>query len=105
MFKVGGFKVYDLGVDVVPEVIVDKVTETQSEIVAMSSLITPTFGSIKKVVELLKERNLRDGKHMIIGGGPVTKTVCDHVCADAWTLDPKEGVNWCRDFVKGRLKS
>ncbi|MCP4754266.1 MAG: hypothetical protein GY866_25560 [Proteobacteria bacterium] len=99
LFKVGGFDVYDLGVDVEPEVIVDKVAETNAEIVAMSSLVTPTYKSMKKVVELLKERNLKDGRYIIIGGGPITKTVCDYVGADAWSLDPKEGVNWCRDFI------
>jgi len=26
--------------------------------------------------------------------------VRDYVGADAWTLDPKQGVNWCRAFVK-----
>ena len=39
---------------------------------------------------------------IIIGGGPTTMTVRDHVGADAWTKDPKEGVNWCRDFVQGK---
>jgi methanogenic corrinoid protein MtbC1 len=67
----------------------------------MSALITPTFESMKKVVDLMKERDMREGRYVIIGGGPTTKTVRDYAGADAWTLDPKEGVNWCRDFVKG----
>jgi methylmalonyl-CoA mutase cobalamin-binding domain/chain len=104
LFKVGGFEVFDLGVDVAPEVIVDKVMETDASVVAMSALITPTFASMKQVVELLEERNLRKGRYVIIGGGPTTMQVRDYVCADAWTLDPKEGINWCRDFVQGRGK-
>jgi methanogenic corrinoid protein MtbC1 len=102
LFKVGGFEVFDLGVDVEPEVIVDKVMETDAKVIAMSALITPTFGSMKKVVDLLDERKLRKGRYVIIGGGPTTKQVRDHVGADAWTLDPKEGINWCRDFVEGK---
>jgi len=69
--------------------------------VAMSALITPTFESMKKVVALMEERNMREGRYVIIGGGPTTKAVRDYAGADAWTLDPKEGVNWCRDFVEG----
>jgi len=30
--------------------------------------------------------------------------VKEYVGADAWTLDPKEGINWCRDFVTGRSR-
>lgn len=99
LFKVGGFSVLDLGVDVKPEIIVDAVVETDSKIVAMSALITPTFESMKKVVELLEERDLRDGRYIIIGGGPTTGAVRDYVGADAWSLDPKVGVNLCTDFL------
>ena len=102
LFKVCGFNVFDLGVDVEPEVIVEKIAETDAKVVAMSALITPTFESMKKVVDLLNEKSMRAGRYVIIGGGPTSAAVRDYVGADAWTLDPKEGVNWCRDFVEGR---
>ncbi|NQU14300.1 MAG: cobalamin B12-binding domain-containing protein [Desulfobacteraceae bacterium] len=100
LFKVSGFEVMDLGVDVAPEAIVDAVTESGAKIIAMSALITPTFESMKRTVELLEERRMRKGRYVIIGGGPTTPTVRDYVRADAWTLDPKEGVNWCKRFLK-----
>ena len=101
LFKVSGFEVIDLGVDVAPEAIIDAVAESGAKIIAMSALITPTFESMKKTVELLEERDMRKGRYVIIGGGPTTPTVRDYVNADAWTLDPKEGVNWCKSFVQG----
>jgi len=104
LFKAGGFEVHDLGVDIAPEAIVDKVAQTEAQVVAMSALITPTFESMKKVVDLLNERNMRKGRYVILGGGPTTMTVRDYVGADAWSLDPKEGVNWCKDFVEGTNK-
>lgn len=104
LFKAGGFRVYDLGVDAAPEVIVNKVAETDAKIVAMSALITPTFESMKQVVNLLKERNLRQGRYVILGGGPTTEAVREYAGADAWSLNPKEGVNWCKDFVTGGKK-
>ena len=102
LLKVAGFEVHDLGVDVPPEVIVDKVAETQAKVVALSALVTPTFESMKKVVDLLNERNLRERRYVIIGGGPTTSRVRDFVGADAWSLDPNIGVNMCRDFVEGK---
>jgi len=104
LFKAGGFEVIDLGVDVAPGIIVDNVEETDAKIIAMSALITPTFESMKEVVDLLNERDLRTGRYVIIGGGPTTSTVKDYIGADAWTLNPKEGVNWCRDFMEGSGK-
>jgi len=42
-------------------------------------------------------------EHLHIGSPYLSSyKVRDHVGADAWTLDPKEGINWCRDFVEGR---
>lgn len=99
LFKASGFVVHDLGVDVAPEVIVGKVAETGARVVAMSALITPTFNSMKQVVDLLNERGLRDGRFVIIGGGPTTEGVRDFVGADAWTLNPKKGVNLCEDYL------
>ena len=99
LFKAAGFEVHDLGVDVRPEVIVDKVEETGARIVALSALITPTFHSMKAVVDLLQERGLREDCLVIIGGGPTTESVRVHVGADAWTLNPKEGVNICREYL------
>lgn len=99
LFKSTGFDVHDLGVDVAPEIIADKVIETDAKILAMSALITPTFESMKQTVDILMEKGHREGKFIVIGGGPTTETVREYVGADLWTLDPKYGVNRCRDFV------
>ena len=66
----------------------------------MSALITPTFQSMKEVTDLLREKGLRNGRFVIIGGGPTTAEVRDYTGADAWTLDPKKGVNMCIEFLK-----
>lgn len=100
VFKAAGFNVHDLGVDVPPEDFVAKVDETGARVVAMSALITPTFQSMKEVTDLLREKGLRNGRFVIIGGGPTTAEVRDYTGADAWTLDPKKGVNMCIEFLK-----
>jgi len=104
LLRAAGFSVNDLGVDVPAEKVVQAVGETDARIVAMSALITPTFQSMKRVVDLMKERGLREGRYVILGGGPTTAAVRDYVGADAWSLDPKEGVNRCREFIAGLRK-
>jgi methanogenic corrinoid protein MtbC1/uroporphyrinogen-III decarboxylase len=99
LFEASGFDVTDLGVDVDPEAFVEEISRKDAKIVAMSALITPAFGSMKRVVDLMKEKGLREGRFVIIGGGPTSEAVRDHVGADAWTLNPVEGINMCREFL------
>jgi methylmalonyl-CoA mutase cobalamin-binding domain/chain len=99
LFEASGFDVTDLGVDVDPERFVEAISGENAEIVAMSALITPAFGSMKRVVDLMEERGLREGRFVIIGGGPTSEAVREYVGADAWTLNPVEGVNLCREFL------
>jgi methanogenic corrinoid protein MtbC1 len=99
LFKAAGFDVRDLGVDVDPQAFVREVSQSGARIVAMSALITPTFDSMREVVESLAESGLREERFVIIGGGPTTPEVRDYVGADAWTLNPKRGVDLCRDFL------
>jgi methylmalonyl-CoA mutase cobalamin-binding domain/chain len=100
LLRVGGFEVHDLGVDVDPEAFVREVSESGARVVAMSALITPTFDSMREVVESLAESGLRERCFVIIGGGPTTPEVRDYVGADAWTLNPKQGVDLCRAFLR-----
>jgi methylmalonyl-CoA mutase cobalamin-binding domain/chain len=99
LFEASGFDVTDLGVDVDPEAFVEEISRKDAKIVAMSALITPAFGSMKRVVDLMKEKGLREERFVIIGGGPTSEAVRDHVGADAWTLNPVEGINMCREFL------
>jgi len=102
LFKAGGFEVHDLGVDVPPQDFVREVSESGAQVVALSGLITPSFESMKEVVDSLKESGMREGRFVIIGGGPTTADVREYVGADAWTLNPKQGVDMCKDFIQGR---
>ncbi len=99
LLRVGGFEVHDLGVDVEPDAFVREVSESGARVVAMSALITPTFDSMREVVESLAESGLREKCFVIIGGGPTTSEVRDYVGADAWTLNPKQGVDLCRNHI------
>ncbi len=100
LFGTSGFDVIDLGVDIDPVIFVDEISKTDAKVVAMSALITPTFDSMKTVVDLMKERGLRDDRFVIIGGGPTTAAVRDYVGADAWSLNPVVGIHMCKEFLR-----
>ena len=82
MFDVGGFTVHDLGRDVPLENFVEEQLRTDSEIVAMSAMMTTTMMGMKKVIEMIKEKN--PNVAIMLGGAPVTKDVATLFGADGY---------------------
>ena len=100
LLKGAGFEVYDLGTDVEPQALVDKLIETGAPILGMSGLLTPSFDSMRQTVEAVKAAGLRDKVRIVIGGGVVTELVRRHTGADAFTDDGIEGVEICKRFIE-----
>jgi corrinoid protein of di/trimethylamine methyltransferase len=82
MFDVAGFTVHDLGRDVPLENFVEEQLRTDSEIVAMSAMMTTTMMGMKKVIQLIKEKN--PNVAIMLGGAPVTKDVAGLFGADGY---------------------
>lgn len=99
MLEAGGFHVIDLGIDVAPGTIVDKVKETDVKIVLLSGVLTFAINSMKATVEALKEAGLRDYCHVLIGGAPVSAEYCEVVGADAWAHNPQTTVQYCKEWA------
>lgn len=85
MMEGKGITVYDLGTDVSAERFVDEAIEKNVDIICCSALLTTTMPEMKKVVDLVKERNL--DMRIMIGGAPVTQDYCDEIGADYYTDD------------------
>jgi methanogenic corrinoid protein MtbC1 len=102
LLRAQGFEVHDLGVDVPPAVLVDKVKEVNPDFVGFSALITSAFASMKEASELLVESGLREGCRLMVGGGVTTPTVQEYIGADFQTLDAMEGVSYCLKEIGGQ---
>jgi len=102
LLQARGFEVHDLGVDVPPSLVVEKVKEIRPEFVGFSVLITTAFASMKEAAEMLKETGLREQLKLMIGGGVTTPVVREYVGADFQTLDAMEGVAYCMKVVGGK---
>ena len=87
-----GFDIYDLGMDVDADKIVDKVKETGATVVALSSLLTMTVDQIKVVHELLVEAGVRDSVKLIVGGAPLNMGLAMKLGADSYADDATSGV-------------
>ncbi len=104
MLRAAGFKVIDLGVDVPPEKFVEAVERYGADIVAMSALLTTVLDEMRRVIELLREKGLRDRVKVIIGGLPTTEEFAKSIGADAWGRDAVDAVEKCRALIR-ELKS
>jgi len=102
MLRVHGFEVHDLGVDVPPSAVVDKVRGFKPQVVGFSALITTAFPSMKEAVALLQQAGLRDSVKVMIGGGVTTAGVRDYVGADFQTTDALECVAYCQKITGGK---
>lgn len=87
MFKGAGFEVYDLGVDVSAETFIEKAEEVGADVIGMSALLSTTMDNMREVIELLKEKGLRDKYIVMIGGAPITDEFAQEIGADYYTPD------------------
>jgi corrinoid protein of di/trimethylamine methyltransferase len=82
MFEVAGFEVHDLGRDVKLEKFVEEQLRTDSEIVALSALMTTSMLAMPKVVEMVKARN--PDALIMVGGAPISEEVAENYGADGY---------------------
>jgi corrinoid protein of di/trimethylamine methyltransferase len=82
MFDVAGWEVHDLGRDVPLEKFVEEQLRTDSEVVAMSAMMTTTMLGMKKVIQMIKDKN--PNVAIMLGGAPVTQDVAKLFGADGY---------------------
>ncbi|WP_292377624.1 methyltransferase cognate corrinoid protein [Methanosarcina sp. UBA289] len=85
MLGANGFKILDLGVDVLNETVVEEAAKHKGEkiILVGSALMTTSMLGQKDLMDRLREENLRDGVKCMFGGAPVSKKWVEEIGADA----------------------
>lgn len=101
MFEVAGFAVHDLGRDVKLERFVEEQLRTDSEIVALSALMTTSMLAMPKVVEMVKARN--PDALIMVGGAPISQEVADNYGADGYADNAANAVQEAIQMI-GRLR-
>jgi 5-methyltetrahydrofolate--homocysteine methyltransferase len=100
MLEGAGFTVYDLGVNVAPEVFVEKIIEHKPEIVGFSAFLTTTMPMFKANINALQKAGIRDEVIVMVGGAPVTQEYADAVGADAYAADASTAVRMAKDLIQ-----
>lgn len=97
--EASGFEVLDLGIDVPASKIVDTAIAEDIHIIALSGVLTLAIDSMREVIDICKERGIRDQYKIIIGGNPVSAEICTAIGADAWAHDPQDTVKACKGWL------
>jgi len=102
LLRAQNFEVYDLGVDIAPDFLVNKVREIRPDFVGFSALITLAFDSMKEAADMLENDGLRKELKIMIGGGVTTPQLMDYIGADFQTVDATDGVEYCLSVIGGK---
>jgi methylmalonyl-CoA mutase cobalamin-binding domain/chain len=100
MLEGAGFQVWDLGVNVAPEVFVEKVQEHHPDIVGFSAFLTTTMPMFKANINALEKAGIRDDVIVMVGGAPVTQEYADAVGADGYAADASTAVRLAKDLIQ-----
>jgi len=87
MMEGRGLTVIDLGVDISAEKFVAAAMENDADIICGSALLTTTMNEMQAVVELSKEKGIREKIKIMVGGAPITSNFCDSIGADRYEVD------------------
>lgn len=99
MLETTGFNVIDLGRDILPADFVDAAVAHQSDVIAISTLMTTTMGGMAEVIEILNQRKIRDRFKVIVGGGPISQAFADKIGADGYSANAAGSVRLLRSLL------
>lgn len=93
-----GFDVVDLGKDVPPETVLEKVIETKAPLAVLSALMTTTVPAMEETIKLLK----KDAPwcKSVVGGAVLNQEYADKINADKYAKDAMEAVRYAEDILK-----
>lgn len=105
MLQVNGFKVVDLGTNVSPTAFIDAARREQADIIAMSSLLTPSLPYIKDLIARLESLGERQRFMLIAGGAPVTRDWAHSIGLDGFGEDAIEAVALCQRLMAAKKEA
>ncbi|MBP6999975.1 B12-binding domain-containing protein [Amaricoccus sp.] len=99
MMEGAGFEVVDLGINNAAEKYLDTLVSEEADILGMSALLTTTMPYMKVVIDIMKERGIRDDYIVLVGGAPLNEEFGRAIGADAYCRDAAVAVETAKEFI------
>lgn len=100
MLIANGFEVIDLGADVPLEKFIFTAEELKADFICMSALLTTTMIGQKKVIELLREKGIRERYRVLVGGAPVNEEWARKIGADGTASNAAKAVSLALSLLR-----
>ena len=100
LLAASGFQVIDIGINVAAEKFVEVVENEKIDILAMSALLTTTAPEQKKVIDMLKEKKIREQVKIMVGGGAITQEFANEIGADGYDPTAPGAVELAKRLLK-----
>ena len=92
-----GYEVHDIGVDVSPQLFLEKAKELNPDIIGMSALISVAVSKMAETIALLKDNNVE--AKVIVGGAALTDANSKTIGADGYGSDAWHGLRIIRQLT------
>lgn len=100
ILETNGFEVKDLGYDVDPLDFIKEAEAMGADFIGVSSLMTTTMPGQKEIIELLKEKGLRNKYRVVIGGAPTSQLWAEQIGADLYCRDAKSAPDLMTELMQ-----
>ena len=100
ILETNGFQVRDLRYDVDPLDFIKEAEAMKADFIGASSLMTTTMPSQKEIINLLKDKGIRDRYKVVIGGAPTTQLWADSIGADLYCADAYSAPDLMANLMK-----
>jgi len=99
MFEGAGFDVFDIGVDVEPQIFIDIIKEQKPDLLGISALLTTTMPKMGETIKAIKEAGIREQIKILVGGAPITLKFAKEIGADAYAPDAATAVDKGKELI------
>ena len=99
LLRAEGFRVVDLGKDVLLEKFVDIAQRENADIIGVSALLTTTMQKQRDLISMLRDRGIHDKISVMIGGAPSSEGWAKEIGADGYAPDAAEAARLARRLV------
>jgi len=97
--RAAGFHIVNLGVNVSPEKFVESALKEEAQIIAVSVTLDETVQYLGDLVNILKERGLKDKIKVVIGGRAVSEEICKEYSLNAYAKDAWDCVKRVKELL------
>jgi len=102
LLEVNGFEIHDLGKDVDSMKFIERSIEIDTDVMALSALMTTTKPAQKEVMDLLNEMGTREKFVVMVGGAPTSKEWAEQIGADGWAETAEQAVKVAQELIRKR---